>query len=151
MTEAVAPPVVYHFRCNTCNSLETGDHAGERDIPLKCRTCGKGAHYIIDDNGAPRLVSEPENWTVLADLDGDGIDDVISYHGQIEIGRHSPFKAAALTDEHGALMRDEAGTVMMTTLERSGPEVEPEAPKHVQVITAESVGNLDDVIGKVNS
>lgn len=153
MTEVeTTPELVYSFRCNNCNSLETSDHAGERNIPLKCRTCGHGAHYIINNAGAPELISEPENWTVLADLDGDGLKDVISYHGEIKIAAHVPFKTLALKDDHGALVYDDAGTVVHVTTPREGPQVENPAPKHISVTTEESnLGTGDTPIGEVNA
>lgn len=152
MIETEVPELVYSFRCNNCQSLETSDHAGERDIPLKCRTCGRGAHYIINDAGAPELISEPENWTVLADLDGDGINDVISYHGEIKIAPHTPFKTLVLKDEHGANVIDDDGTVVHVTTPREGPLVENPNPQHISVATeGHALGTGDDVIGEVNA
>lgn len=66
----------YAFRCKNCNSLEEAEHAGERSVPAKCRTCGKGVLFTPDG-----IKSYDEaNWIVLADLDGDGLADVLDYH-----------------------------------------------------------------------
>lgn len=133
--ETEVPELVYSFRCNNCNSLETSDAAGERDIPLRCRTCQKGAHYIINDAGAPELVAEPENWTVLADLDGDGLLDVITYHGEIKVAAHQPFKTLALRDDNNAFVYDDNNTLVHVTTPREGPLVENPAPKFIEVAT----------------
>lgn len=85
--------MAYAFRCNTCNSLEESAHAGERDVPAKCRTCGAGVSYTPDGIKS----YQPENWTVLADLDGDGLLDVLEYHAisEDEIEAHVPADPAS--------------------------------------------------------
>lgn len=132
----------YHFRCNSCNTLESSDHAGERDIPLRCRTCGKGAHYIINAAGAPELVPEPENWTVLADLPPDQLAPILEYHAieASEIGSHVPFVTVAKRDDTGALVLDENQAVVHETSPREGPMVEPVNPQHITVEVAEGPG-----------
>jgi len=87
--------MAYAFRCNNCGRLEEGSHAGERDVPLGCRVCGKGSHFELND-GAPTLVADPDNWTVLADLPKDELAPILEHHaiGKEEIGRHEPTPAA---------------------------------------------------------
>jgi hypothetical protein len=137
--------MAYAFRCNTCNSLEGSGHAGERDIPLKCRTCGKGAHYIINDAGAPEMVPEPENWTVLADLDNNGIADILEYHAiaASEIEAHVPFVTTVVKDANGTVVTGADGAPLHTTATREGPMIEPVAPQHILVEATEEVASAD--------
>lgn len=132
----------YHFRCNNCNTLEDSSHAGERDIPLKCRTCGKGAHYVINDAGAPELVPEPENWTVLADLPPAELAPILEYHAidASEIEAHTPFVTVAKRDDTGALVLDENEAVVHETTPREGPMVEPANPQFITVEVSEGPG-----------
>lgn len=132
----------YHFRCNSCQTLESSDHAGERDIPLRCRTCGKGAHYIINEAGAPELVPEPENWTVLADLPPDELAPILEYHAieASEIAAHQPFVTLAQLDAAGNVVRDENDAVVHVTTPREGPMVEPTNPQFITVEVAEGPG-----------
>jgi len=137
--------MAYAFRCNSCQSLAGSDEAGERDLPLKCRTCGKGAHYKISVAGAPVMITEPENWTILADLDGNGIADILEYHGleSSDIAAHVPFVTTAKKDVAGALVYDENSAVVLETAPREGPAAEPVAPKHVAVEAVEALGTTD--------
>lgn len=136
--------MAYAFRCNSCNSLEESAHAGERDIPLRCRVCGAGAHYEIV-NGAPQMVQEPENWTVLADLDNNGIADILEYHGEIEVEAHVPFVTVALKDGD-TLLKDENDAVVQITAPREGPATEPENPQFVEVEATEALPAPKDVV-----
>ena len=85
--------MAYAFRCLNCNSLEESVHAGERAVPAKCRTCGAGVSYSPDGIKS----YHPENWVVLADLDGDGLDEVLDYHKITEddIELHVPAEPAS--------------------------------------------------------
>lgn len=90
--EQATAPVQYAFRCNNCNSLAEAGHAGERQVPAKCTTCGKGVRFTEDGI----KTYDEDNWTVLADLDGDGLLDVLDYHGITpdDITRHVPAEPA---------------------------------------------------------
>ena len=59
------PHTPYAFRCNNCGRLESGDHAGEAEIPASCRACGAGVSF--DRTGIKTL--DPDNWEILAAAD----------------------------------------------------------------------------------
>jgi len=68
----------FAFKCKNCGHLETSGNAGERDFPAACRTCGSGVSF---DPLTGIKQYHDDNWIVLADLDGDGVLDIVSFHG----------------------------------------------------------------------
>src|SRR4051812_9249906 len=83
--------MAYAFRCKNCNTLEEAGHAGERQVPAKCRTCGAGVRFTPDGI----KTYQEDNWAVLADLPADELDEVLEYHGITadEVVAHSPTEA----------------------------------------------------------
>lgn len=81
--------VKYAFRCANCYELVPAGHAGERQVPLKCPNCGKGAGFD-PETGLP--ISKPDNWIVLSDLPADDLKQVFDYHGigPGDIEKHTP-------------------------------------------------------------
>lgn len=68
--------MAYAFRCNNCNSLAEAEHAGERDRPAKCATCGAGVRFTPDGIKS----YDDDNWTILADLTDDELEPILEYH-----------------------------------------------------------------------
>ena len=81
--------MAFAFRCKNCNTLETAEYAGERDVPIKCATCGAGVSF--DKQGVK--TEDPDNWIVLADLSDAELKKVTAYHGDIEVEKHTPIAA----------------------------------------------------------
>ena len=83
----------YAFRCKNCNSLEPAASAGERDVPIKCPTCGAGVSF--DKQGVK--TEDPDNWIVLAELDDKALKPILEYHAidKDEIETHTPIPAAS--------------------------------------------------------
>lgn len=79
----------YAFKCRWCGNLEDAGNAGSLDRPAACRICGHGVAFD-PVTGIKSL--DPDNWIVLADLKGDELQDVLSFHGikPRHIERHTP-------------------------------------------------------------
>lgn len=79
----------YAFKCRFCGNLEDAGNAGSLDRPAACRICGHGVAFD-PVTGIKSL--DPDNWIVLADLKGDELQDVLSFHGikPRHIERHTP-------------------------------------------------------------
>lgn len=84
--------MAYAFRCRNCNMLEESGHAGERSVPRGCRLCGAGTHFELNAAGIPVAVDDPDNWIVLADLEGPALDKILKYHAisRKDIAKHTP-------------------------------------------------------------
>lgn len=67
----------YAFKCATCGRLEGPEAAGDRALPLKCRVCGKGAHFDPDSG---LLVQDDGGWIVLADVSEPEADKIAKFH-----------------------------------------------------------------------
>lgn len=90
----------FAFRCKNCRLLVEAGAAGEREVPRGCPQCNAGGHWELEA-GIPKFVDEPENWTVLADLDVDDLEPVLKFH-KIEakdIERHVPLEPTTPTRE----------------------------------------------------
>lgn len=145
----------YAFRCRNCNSLEPAALAGERDVPIKCPTCGAGVKWEIDAGGNPIKTELPENWEVLADATPERLATIHEYHGgsdedggevPIEIERHVPFYAVRLPD--GSNLFHDDGTLATLPLGTEPPEgmLGPDAthlPVMVAVEATEDVESQD--------
>ena len=136
----------YAFRCRNCNSLEPAGLAGERDVPIKCPTCGAGVKWEINEGGDPVKTEHPENWIVLADLDADGLKEVTDYHGEIDIERHEPFYSV-MDDAKRHVLNDDGS--IMTALVGSTPSVgRAPDPNHIPVLigveAVEATGSEDN-------
>ena len=69
--------IEYAFKCANCGTLEPPEAAGELEVPAKCHICGKGAHFDTDTGVR---VLDPDNWIVLADLEGKALKDLHDFH-----------------------------------------------------------------------
>lgn len=131
------------FRCRNCNSLEPAELAGERDVPIKCPTCGAGVTWTIDAGGNPIRTENPENWIVLADLSDDELEEVTDFHGEVEVERHVPFYNVLRAD--GSHVRYADGTLATLPLGVEPPEglLGPD-PDHVPVMVAVEASEDDN-------
>lgn len=78
---------MYAFRCRNCNLLVAAGAAGEEHserldehghlVPAACPLCGHGVRF---DPVTGIKAYDPDNWIVLADLEGNVLDDVLDYH-----------------------------------------------------------------------
>lgn len=100
----------YAFKCRACGHLEEPGNAGENEVPAACRNCGAGVAFD-PRTGIKKLV--PENWIVLADLEGDELDAVLEQHAisQDDIVRHEPEPKAETDREPTSISREVAETV----------------------------------------
>lgn len=83
--------MAYAFRCRNCNSLAESEHAGERDVPAKCSTCGAGVSFSPDGI----KTYDPDNWLVLADASAHELAQVLKFHAITEddVAVHVPTPA----------------------------------------------------------
>lgn len=79
----------FSFKCKNCGHLESSGYAGERALPAACSICNRGVSF---DPVTGVKQYHDDNWIVLADLDGDGLDEVINFHGitKSQIEKHTP-------------------------------------------------------------
>ena len=69
--------IEYAFKCAYCGSLEEAQVAGENATPTACHICGRGVSYD-PVTGIRQL--HPENWIVLADLEGEDLAALHEFH-----------------------------------------------------------------------
>ena len=70
-------PIEYAFKCRNCGALEEPQIAGENEVPTACHICGRGVSY---DPVTGIRQMHPENWIILADLEGEDLAALHEFH-----------------------------------------------------------------------
>lgn len=71
------PVIEYAFKCRNCGTLEPPEVAGELEHPAACHICGHGVRF---DQFTGLRSLEPDNWIVLADLEGADLEAFNEFH-----------------------------------------------------------------------